>query len=136
MQKQHTLSQRRLARYLWLLLGTVALILGTAGIVLPLLPTVPFYLLTVFCFAKGSTRMHDWFLRTTLYRKYLVPFLDKEGMTLRAKLYTLLTTAIVMGVSAYFLRDFPWGRRILAIVYLVQAIVLLCYVKTQREERR
>ena len=40
-------------RYLWLGVGMTALALGTAGIVLPLLPTVPFYLLAAFCFAKS-----------------------------------------------------------------------------------
>ena len=37
------------------------LLLGTAGIVLPLLPTVPFYMLTLFCLARGSERFHNMF---------------------------------------------------------------------------
>ena len=32
--------------------------LGTIGIALPILPTVPFYLLTAFCFANSSERLH------------------------------------------------------------------------------
>ena len=58
-------------RYVWMALGILCLVLGTIGVVLPILPTVPFYMATVFCFAKGSKTLHDWFLGTSLYKKHL-----------------------------------------------------------------
>ena len=36
----------------FVVLGCISLALGTIGIALPILPTVPFYLLTAFCFAN------------------------------------------------------------------------------------
>ena len=39
-------------RYVWMALGILCLVLGTIGVVLPILPTVPFYMATVFCFDK------------------------------------------------------------------------------------
>lgn len=45
-------------RLLWIALGFLCLGLGTVGIVLPLLPTVPFYMATAFCFAKSSRKLH------------------------------------------------------------------------------
>lgn len=56
-------------RIFWIILGFLCLGLGTAGIVLPVLPTVPFFMATVFCFAKSSKRLHDWFVGTKLYKK-------------------------------------------------------------------
>ena len=41
-------------RYVFLAIGAISFALGTAGIVLPLLPTVPLYMLTLFCLARGS----------------------------------------------------------------------------------
>ena len=40
-------------RIIWIILGFVCLGLGTVGVVLPILPTVPFYMATAFCFAKS-----------------------------------------------------------------------------------
>ena len=48
----------------WIVLGFLCLGLGTIGIVLPILPTVPFYMATLFCFAKSSERLHSWFIES------------------------------------------------------------------------
>jgi len=49
-----------LRRLLYLLGGMLSLALGTAGIFLPLLPTVPFVLLAAFCFARSDERLARW----------------------------------------------------------------------------
>ena len=40
-------------RIVWLICGFVALTAGLVGVALPILPTVPFLLLAVFCFARS-----------------------------------------------------------------------------------
>ena len=47
----------KIKRILFLVLGCISLALGCVGIVLPILPTVPFFLATVFCFANSSQRL-------------------------------------------------------------------------------
>lgn len=49
-----------MTRGFWLAGGIVALALGMVGVVLPLLPTVPFLLLAAFCFARSSELLHGW----------------------------------------------------------------------------
>lgn len=56
-------KKMKIKRILFLVLGCISLALGCVGIVLPILPTVPFFLATVFCFANSSQRLHNWFVR-------------------------------------------------------------------------
>lgn len=76
----------------WIALGFVCFGLGTLGVVLPVLPTVPFYMATAYCFAKSSDRLHDWFTGTRLYRKYLDSYVKNRAMTVKTKV-SLLTTS-------------------------------------------
>ena len=46
----------------WIVLGFLCLGFGTIGIVLPILPTVPFYMATLFCLRKFGTAAHSFVL--------------------------------------------------------------------------
>jgi hypothetical protein len=56
---------------LWILLGFITMTLGIIGIVLPILPTTPFFLVTAYAFNKGSKRFSNWFLKHTIVQKYV-----------------------------------------------------------------
>ena len=73
-------------RLIFLILGLICLALGTVGVFLPILPTVPFYMETVFCFSQSSQKLHDWFISTKLYKKHLQSFVEKKGMLLKTKI--------------------------------------------------
>ena len=65
----------------WLIIGFLCLALGTIGVFLPVLPTVPFYLVTAFAFAKSSERLHNWFINTKLYKKNLESFVALSNLS-------------------------------------------------------
>ncbi|MBN3201351.1 DUF454 family protein, partial [Pectobacterium brasiliense] len=46
-------------RVLMMILGWVSVVLATFGVVLPLLPTTPFLLLSARCFALSTPSFHD-----------------------------------------------------------------------------
>lgn len=56
---------------LWIFVGIMSMGLGIIGIVLPILPTTPFFLLTAFSFSKGSTRFSKWFHSISFVQKHL-----------------------------------------------------------------
>lgn len=107
-----------LKKAFFIALGCVSLALGTIGIVLPILPTVPFYLLTAFCFANSSERLHDWFIHTTVYKKYIGSYLRRRGMTKKAKRLLIGTVTAIM-VPGFILMDkVPVGRAIMLVVWM------------------
>ena len=105
-------------RFLWMIAGFLCLILGTIGVVLPILPTVPFYMATVFCFAKGSKRLHRWFLGTRLYKKHLESFATNKEMTKKTKTSILTPVTILMAIGFFMMKDVLIGRLILVIVWI------------------
>lgn len=117
-------------KMLFVVVGCISLTLGTIGVVLPILPTVPFYLLTAFCFANSSQRLHDWFLGTTLYKKYIGTYMRRHGMTLRAKLVLIGTVTAIMLPGFVMMKNVPVGRAIMLVVWVGHIIYFGFKVRT------
>lgn len=105
-------------------LGVTCVVLGTAGIFLPVLPTTPFLLLAAFAFAKSSERWHDWLLNHKFLGPYISAFRDKKGLTVAQKIRIGSSFSILLLVSIFFV---PHGtlKAVLAAGWLFWLIVLL-----------
>ena len=122
----------KLKQIIFLIIGCLSLALGCVGIVLPILPTVPFFLLTVFCFANSSQKLHDWFIGTQMYKKHLESFVQKKGMTVRTKatILTSVTALMAVGFVLMLRKGILVPCVILAVVWVCHLVYFLFGVKT------
>ena len=115
-------------------LGCVSLGIGAVGAVLPLLPTFPFLLLAVFCFAKSSEKLHNWFTSTKLYQENLDDFMQGRGMTKRTKLRIMATVTALMAFGFAVMGRVPVGRVILVAVWVFHVVYFCFGIKTIEED--
>ena len=89
-------------RGFYFVVAWISLALGIIGVVLPVLPTTPFLLLTVFCFSKSSKRFEKWFANTKLYQIYVSDYLETKFIARSRKKKIIIYIYILMGISIYF----------------------------------
>ena len=113
----------KLKQIIFLIIGCLSLALGCVGIVLPILPTVPFFLLTVFCFANSSQKLHDWFIGTQMYKKHLESFVQKKGMTVQTKVGVIIPVTLLMGFGFFMMM-----RENVVVPSVILAIIWVCHI--------
>ena len=122
----------KISRVFWLVLGLISLVFVGIGAVLPMIPYFPFLMLSTFCFAKSSERLHRWIINTDLYKKNLDSFVKGKGMTVAAKLRIMTTVTIVMafGFVMMFRKEIYIPCCILAGVWVMHILIFLFGIKT------
>lgn len=86
-------------RAIWLVAGLLCLILGTIGVVVPLLPTVPFLLAAGFFFGKSSARLHRWLLGHPVFGPPIHNWNKHGAISRRAKRLASLSILAALGIS-------------------------------------
>ncbi len=105
--KKEYISPNKISRYLLFFAGTLFLGLGLIGIVLPILPTTPFLLLTAACYARSSKRFYEWLINNKLFGKYIKNYRENNGIPLKGKILaiSLLWTTIIFS-TLFFINEF------------------------------
>ena len=94
-------------RHIWTGAGFLFVGIGAVGAVLPLLPTVPFLLLALFCFARGNPVWEQRLLAHPQYGPMLRDWRMRRAIPRKAKvgaLFTMVISVVVTGVLA----GWPW----------------------------
>lgn len=121
-----------LRKAIYIILGCIGLILGAVGVIVPMLPAFPFLLLAAFGFARGSERLHSWFISTRLYKNNLETYVRGQGMTRRTKhrIIASVTVLLLISMSILAICELYWVWSILIAVWAFHILYFVFGVKT------
>lgn len=121
--------RQKLKQYFFITLGWFFVILGAIGAFLPLLPTTPFLILALACFAENSPRFHSMLLN----HKWFGPPLQQweKNHTIRRsvkkKVYLLIIMTFAISITVL------WGRVWLQLMLVGICLILLWFISRIKE---
>ena len=121
-------------KLMWTALGTVSLGVGALGLVLPVLPATPFFLLSALAYWKGSKRWHTWLIEHPTIGPLISDYLTHHGLKRTTKIRALLFLWISIIISVLTV-DAILLKVTLPLMALGSTTYLL-HLKTLPEERK
>ncbi len=122
-------------KIIYVTLGWIGVILGGIGIIIPLLPTVPFFLLSLICFSKGSKTCYKWFMESKLFKNNLELYILGFGMTKKLKYKVIVILTLTMGFGFIMMWNIMLGQLILFIVWVFHIYLFFYHIETLDKEK-
>lgn len=124
----------RVRRTVYIVLGTVFLILGAIGIFVPLLPTTPFWLLTCWFYIRSSETLYARVMRNRYFGSYIRDFVEDKAIPMRSKIISLGVMWTSAVLTSVFLIERWW---VMASLFLITTAVswhILSYPTKKRKQ--
>jgi uncharacterized membrane protein YbaN (DUF454 family) len=120
------------ARWALQVLAGVCIVLGVIGIVVPVLPTVPFLLVAAWAASRSSPRLHRWLLSHPRFGRPLREW-EEAGVVPRGAKWLATVMISISSVAVVVLA--PAGWRPLVFLGLAVVVAVLVWL-WRRPERR
>ena len=95
-------------RYVYLAIGGLFVGLGVLGAFLPVLPTTPFLLISLWAFSKSSHRLERWLLEHKRFGPKLVAWRSHRVIPLPAKLAAW--GSMIASLTLMLIAQRPWWQ--------------------------
>ena len=113
--------------------GTFFLVVGIIGIVLPLLPTTPFFLLATACYMRGSKKIYNWFIHNRLIGNYIQCYQEERSLPINGKIFSIIFLWVTILCSILFILSNSYIELFLIIIAVIVTVHILT-IKTMRAD--
>lgn len=110
-------------KIIYIFLGTLFLILGITGIILPILPTTPLLLLSAYFYFRSSKKLYDWLLNHKVFGKYIYNYVTYKAIPKKAKFSAILLICITIPITIFII-----DKLIVYIILPIIAILVCLYI--------
>ena len=114
-------------RPLYLAIGMICVALGAIGAALPIMPTVPFLLLAVFCIARSNPALEQRILDHPTWGPQVKDWRERRAISRRSKVMAI--GAMSVGAA------FTWFTFGIPLIYVSLAVLGVCgtWIATRNE---
>lgn len=113
------------------ILGFLFLVVGAAGVFVPLLPTTPFVLLATICFSYSNRRFYEWLKRSPFFGDFVVNYEEKIGIPMGLKIKSVILVWISLSISMFVIGAL-WAYLLLGFIGTAVSVHILM-LKTRRK---
>jgi len=111
-----TPNRHRLIRWALIASGSVLVGIGVLGVFLPLLPSTIFFLGAAACFGRSSPGAYRWLTTNRWFGKHLHNYHREKGATIPAKVFSIGSLWLGIGITEYFFLENLWLRLALLVI--------------------
>ena len=122
-----------LKKKIYICVGLLSIVLGIVGAFLPVMPTVPFLLVALFCFERSSKKYHDMILNNRYFGKVLKDYYDGRGLTIFVKIKAILFLTCGIVFSIYKVQNLHLRIMLFVILLGVSLHIMLLKTKLNRK---
>ncbi len=112
-------------RTVYSILGWLMIVLGLIGVVLPIMPTVPFLLVASWCFARSSPRFHCWLHNHRIFGLPIKQWEEKRIIPPFVKIFAVVSMTGGFLLFLVIVHPALWFALSAAIVLLAIAIYIV-----------
>lgn len=109
-------------------LGIFFIVLGAIGIFIPILPTVPFFLLAIYLIASSNEKFYSYIINTKFYKENIKSLREDGKMKKSSKIKSLLCVFILLAIGFYFMRDLKL-KWILPLIFIFHIYLFFFKIK-------
>ena len=110
-------------KVIYIILGSIMLVIGAVGVVLPGLPTTIFLILAAYFFTHSSEKLYNWLMSNKTFGPIIINYTKYRGITSKDRkkaliaIWVLITISIVISQSLLLMS-------ILLLVALIHTVFL------------
>lgn len=120
------------ARWTLLIIGTISVILGVIGLLLPIMPTTPFLIVAAACYARSSRKFYVWLVTNRWFGQQIRDWRAGKGIPLKSKIAATVVIAATFGTSIAVFVPYIW-LKITMVVIATAVLIYIWRMPTNRE---
>ena len=119
-------------KILYIILGSISLVLGTLGIFLPLLPTTPFYLLTAWLYMRSSKKLYEKVMSNKYFGGIVRDFQEDKSIPLSTKIIIISMLWCTILISIFWVVN-VWQLRLLLLAVAIGVTIHILSFNTKKK---